>query len=118
MALLETLGVPNGGVSFWYTQIGLPEPGPPLAGDLECDVCIVGGGLTGLWTAYYLAKADPALRIAVLEAEFVGYGASGRNGGWLSAELPGSRDALRPWTARRRGRRAARRRARGPRSTR
>jgi glycine/D-amino acid oxidase-like deaminating enzyme len=92
MALLETAGVPNGGVSFWYTQIGLPEPGPPLSGDLECDVCIVGGGLTGLWTAYYLAKAEPGLRIAVLEAEFVGYGASGRNGGWLSAELPGNRD--------------------------
>ncbi len=92
MALLETAGVPNGGVSFWYTQTGLPEPGPPLSGDLECDVCIVGGGLTGLWSAYYLAKAEPGLRIAVLEAEFVGYGASGRNGGWLSAELPGNRD--------------------------
>ena len=92
MALLETAGVPNGGVSFWYSQIGRPEPGPPLPGDLECDVCIVGGGLTGLWTAYYLAKAEPGLRIVVLEAEFVGYGASGRNGGWLSAELPGNRD--------------------------
>ena len=68
MALLETAGVPNGGVSFWYTQTGLPEPGPPLSGDLECDVCIVGGGLTGLWTAYYLAKAEPGLRIVVLEA--------------------------------------------------
>ena len=90
MALLETAGVPNGGVSFWYSQIGRPESGSPLAGDDECDVCIVGGGLTGLWTAYYLAKADPGLRISVLEAEFVGYGASGRNGGWLSAELPGS----------------------------
>ena len=92
MALLETAGVPNGGVSFWYTQTGLPEPGPRLSGDRDCDVCIVGGGLTGLWTAYYLAKAEPGLRIAVLEAEFVGYGASGRNGGWLSAELPGNRD--------------------------
>ena len=91
MALVDTAGVPNGGVSFWYSQIGLPEPGPPLPGDLECDVCIVGGGLTGLWAAYYLAKADPALRIVVLEAEFVGFGASGRNGGWLSAEMPGNR---------------------------
>ncbi len=91
VALDDTAGVPNGGVSFWYSQIGLPEPGPPLPGDLECDVCIVGGGLTGLWTAYYLAMADPALRIVVLEAEFVGFGASGRNGGWLSAELPGNR---------------------------
>jgi glycine/D-amino acid oxidase-like deaminating enzyme len=88
-----TAGVPNGGVSFWYRQIGLPDPLPPLPGDRDCDVCIVGGGLTGLWTAYYLASADPGLRITVLEAEFAGYGASGRNGGWLSAELAGSREA-------------------------
>jgi glycine/D-amino acid oxidase-like deaminating enzyme len=91
MVLVETAGVPNGGVSFWYTQVGRPEPGPALPGDVECDVCIVGGGLTGLWTAYYLAKADPTLRIVILEAEFVGFGASGRNGGWLSAEMPGNR---------------------------
>ena len=80
----------NGEVSFWYSQTGRPEPGPPLPGDAEYDVCIVGGGLTGLWTAYYLKQAEPGLRVAVLEAEFAGYGASGRNGGWLSAELPGS----------------------------
>jgi glycine/D-amino acid oxidase-like deaminating enzyme len=52
------------------------------------DVAVVGGGLTGLWTAYYLAEADPALRIAVLEAEVAGFGASGRNGGWCSALYP------------------------------
>ncbi len=85
-----TDGVPNGGVSFWWQQVGLPVPGAPLPGDRDYDVCIVGGGLTGLWTAYYLARADPGLRIVVLEAEFVGFGASGRNGGWLSAELAGS----------------------------
>jgi len=82
----------NGAVSFWYDQIGLPTPGAALPGDTDCDVCIVGGGLTGLWTAYYLAKAPPGLRIVVLEAEFAGFGASGRNGGWLSAELAGNRD--------------------------
>jgi glycine/D-amino acid oxidase-like deaminating enzyme len=48
----------------------------------------VGAGFTGLWTAYYLAKADPTLRIAVLEAEMAGFGASGRNGGWCSALFP------------------------------
>lgn len=53
------------------------------------DVAVVGGGYTGLWTAYYLKKAQPDLRIAVLEKEFAGFGASGRNGGWLSAEPPG-----------------------------
>ena len=60
----------------------------PLPGDGEFDVVIVGAGLTGAWTGYYLATADPALRIAVLERATVGFGASGRNGGWCSALLP------------------------------
>ncbi len=55
---------------------------------------IVGAGLTGLWTAYYLAKADPSLRVAVLEQEIAGFGASGRNGGWCSALFPTSWDLL------------------------
>ncbi|WP_374457199.1 NAD(P)/FAD-dependent oxidoreductase [Nocardioides sp.] len=80
----------NGGVSFWWQQVGLPSPTDRLAGDAACDVAIVGGGLTGLWTAYYLHEADPTLDIRVLEAEFAGFGASGRNGGWLSSELAGS----------------------------
>jgi glycine/D-amino acid oxidase-like deaminating enzyme len=64
-----------------------------LESDLDCDVCIVGGGLTGLWTAYWLATHDPSLDIVVLEAEFAGFGASGRNGGWLSSEVPSDHDA-------------------------
>ena len=52
------------------------------------DVAIVGAGYTGLWTAYYLARADPSLRIAVLEAHYAGFGASGRNGGWCSGLFP------------------------------
>jgi signal transduction histidine kinase len=75
----------NGQVSFWYTDIGgLPAPRAPLPGDRDADVCIVGGGYTGLWTAYYLKRAQPDLRITVVEKEFCGFGASGRNGGWLS----------------------------------
>jgi glycine/D-amino acid oxidase-like deaminating enzyme len=85
-------GLSNGGVSFWWQQLGIPAPRAPLDGDLDCDVCIVGGGLTGLWTAYYLAALDPGLDVVVLEAEFAGFGASGRNGGWLSAELSGSKE--------------------------
>lgn len=81
----------NGEVSFWWHQVGGPSPRDGLDGDLHCDVCIVGGGLSGLWTAYTLAALDPGLDIVVLEAEFVGFGASGRNGGWLSAELSGSK---------------------------
>ncbi|HYV14662.1 MAG TPA: FAD-binding oxidoreductase [Conexibacter sp.] len=74
----------NGDVSFWYAGLGVPEPRDPLPGDRAADVCIVGGGFTGLWTAYELKRAQPALDVVVLEAEFAGFGASGRNGGWLS----------------------------------
>ncbi|GAA2016513.1 FAD-binding oxidoreductase [Nocardiopsis rhodophaea] len=84
----------NGGVSFWYRQTGLPERRPALPGSADYDVCIVGGGYTGLWSAYYLKKAQPDLRVAVLEREFAGFGASGRNGGWLSAEFAGPRERL------------------------
>ncbi len=81
----------NGDVSFWWRSIGLPTPGPALSGDLDADVCIVGGGFTGLWAAYYLKQADPSLRVVLLEARFCGYGASGRNGGWLTASIAGTR---------------------------
>jgi len=83
----------------------LPAPRAPLPGDTDADVCVVGAGLTGLWTAYHLARADPALRIVVVEARVAGYGASGRNGGWLTAALAGDRER---W-ARRAGRPAVQR---------
>lgn len=86
----------NGEVSHWFDTMP-PDDRQALPGDREVDVCIVGAGLTGLWTAYYLARADPSLRITVLEAEFAGFGASGRNGGWASGLLPGSR---RRWAKR------------------
>ncbi|HVC66036.1 MAG TPA: FAD-binding oxidoreductase [Acidimicrobiales bacterium] len=73
-------------LSLWWD--GLPGPlriRPALDGDIEVDVAVVGGGLTGLWTAYYLSEADPGLSIAVLERDVAGFGASGRNGGWCSA---------------------------------
>jgi glycine/D-amino acid oxidase-like deaminating enzyme len=83
----------NGDVSYWWQALGgFPPRRPSLPGPLEADVCIMGGGYTGLWTAYYLAGLRPGLRIVVLEAAFAGYGASGRNGGWVTAELPGSRE--------------------------
>jgi len=81
----------NGEVSYWWQARGLTRPRPSLPGSAEADVCIVGAGYTGLWTAYYLSRADPGIRIIVLEANFAGFGASGRNGGWVTAALPGSR---------------------------
>ncbi len=84
----------NGGISFWYASMSMPERRPPLSGDRTADVCIVGGGFTGLWTAYYLKRAAPELDIVVLEREFAGFGASGRNGGWLSSHFAASRAAM------------------------
>ncbi|HEX9259234.1 MAG TPA: FAD-dependent oxidoreductase, partial [Acidimicrobiales bacterium] len=69
-------------------------PRAGLPGDVDVDVAIVGGGFTGLWTALYLCDADPTMRIAVIEANIAGFGASGRNGGWCSALLPMSLDGL------------------------
>ncbi len=73
----------------------LLAPRAPLSGDLSTGVCIIGGGLTGLWTAYYLKKRHPELAITVIEKHTVGFGASGRNGGWCSALFPRSTEALR-----------------------
>ncbi|MEU4562628.1 FAD-binding oxidoreductase [Actinoplanes sp. NPDC023936] len=80
--------------SFWLDSLGPLDRRPALPGDRDADVAIVGGGYTGLWTAYYLARADPGLRIVVLEAEYCGFGASGRNGGWASGLFPVSTEKL------------------------
>ncbi len=91
-------------LSLWHdTADDDFTPRPALGGDLEVDVAVVGAGYTGLWTAYYLALADPTLRIVVLEREVAGFGASGRNGGWCSALFP----APVAWLARRYGRDSA-----------
>jgi glycine/D-amino acid oxidase-like deaminating enzyme len=76
--------------SFWLDTLpGSLEPRSPLSSELEVDIAIVGAGYTGLWTAYYLKKLDPGLRIAIVEAEISGFGASGRNGGWCLGTLAG-----------------------------
>jgi glycine/D-amino acid oxidase-like deaminating enzyme len=89
-------------VSLWFDAIDRSRIGasdllarrPALSEGLSVDVCITGAGFTGLWTAYYLARSHPELSIVVLEAETVGFGASGRNGGWASALFPLSATAL------------------------
>ncbi len=73
-------------VAYWLAG-ARPEPGPPLSGHERVDVAIVGGGFTGLWTAIRLTETDPTLRVAVVEQAYVGFGASGRNGGFCAASL-------------------------------
>jgi glycine/D-amino acid oxidase-like deaminating enzyme len=95
-------------LSLWFDEVvtgggDALTARPGLDGDVEADVCIVGAGLTGLWTAYYLLREQPSLRVLVLEARIAGFGASGRNGGWCSALFPLSIRAL----ARRYGRERA-----------
>ena len=68
--------------SFWLDNYGPYTPEPSLQGDLQVDVAIIGGGFTGLSVAYNLRRASPGLQVAVLEAEVIGFGASGRNGGF------------------------------------
>src|SRR6201985_116217 len=80
----------NGEVSYWWRALGgVPPRRPSLPGPTEADVCIVGGGYTGLWTAYYLAGLRPGLRIVVLEAAVAGDGASQRSR--LSSGPPSTR---------------------------
>ena len=84
-------------ISFWHDSLpegDLEQLRPALPGDIDVDVAVVGGGFTGLWTAYYLAQYDPTLRVVVLEKDFAGFGASGRNGGWASGLLPTSWEAV------------------------
>lgn len=89
-------------LSFWHDTLDEPlVQRAPLDGDTTADVAIVGGGLTGLWAAYYLSRSQ--VDVVVVEAETAGFGASGRNGGWCSALLPQGPDAI----ARSHGRAAA-----------
>jgi glycine/D-amino acid oxidase-like deaminating enzyme len=82
------------GVSLWSDTLGYtPRRRDPLSID-RADVAIVGAGYTGLWTAYYLAMLDPGLDIVVVEREHVGFGASGRNGGWCVGELASGLEGL------------------------
>lgn len=75
-------------ISLWMDQLEEPlMPRAPLTAEVDADVAIIGAGYTGLWTAYYLKTQAPHLRILVVEAEIAGFGASGRNGGWLMGNL-------------------------------
>jgi glycine/D-amino acid oxidase-like deaminating enzyme len=91
--------------SFWLETAGEElVPRPPLESPMEADVAVLGAGFTGLWTAYYLLRNEPSLRVVVLEGEIAGFGASGRNGAWCGPGFPVTPGEL----ARRYGREAAR----------
>ncbi|MFV9681543.1 NAD(P)/FAD-dependent oxidoreductase [Pseudomonas sp. NY15367] len=90
-------------ISLWMDQLDDPlQARPSLQHDIQADVAIIGAGYTGLWTAYYLKRQAPQLRVVILEAETAGFGASGRNGGWLMGNLLGEDRLLaaRPSAAR------------------
>jgi glycine/D-amino acid oxidase-like deaminating enzyme len=75
-------------VSYWLESSADDlTPRPPLDGSVEADVAILGAGYTGLWTAYYLLRHDPSLRVVLLERDIAGFGASGRNGAWCAPGL-------------------------------
>ena len=79
-------GEDYGSYSFWLETAGEDlAPRPSLSGPTEADVAVLGAGFTGLWTAYYLLRREPSLRVVVLESEIAGFGASGRNGAWCNS---------------------------------
>jgi glycine/D-amino acid oxidase-like deaminating enzyme len=81
--------------SFWLEDCGEAlTPRASLTQSADVDVAILGGGYSGLWTAYYLLRAQPSLKVAIVEKEIVGYGGSGRNGGWCSPRFPVSAGML------------------------
>ncbi len=75
--------------SFWLETCGDDlTPRPRLEGTIDVDVAILGAGFTGLWTAYYLLQREPSAKVVILEQKIAGFGASGRNGGWLYPGFP------------------------------
>lgn len=83
---------------FWLDQADAPQPSTPLDGEHEADLVIVGGGLTGLWAALLAREEDPGREVVVLEGERIAFGASGRNGGFMSASLThGIKNGVARW---------------------
>ena len=72
---------------YWLAALPPRDPAPPVSGIVRTDLCIVGGGFTGLWAALHAKADDPDREVAVLEADTVGFGASGRNGGFVVSSL-------------------------------
>ena len=84
---MTTSTPPSTRASVYWRDTEQVEPGPPLAGDRRCDVAVIGAGYTGMWTAYYLKKAEPGLDVQVVEADYAGSGASGHGDGFVTPTI-------------------------------
>ena len=80
--------------SYWWQSLPEWKPLAPVVSDEEFDVIIIGAGYTGLWSAYFLLQAQPDIKIGIFESNHAGYGASGRNGGWVSSFWPASLEKI------------------------
>src|SRR5881392_2586577 len=85
-------------VPYWLEDPGKPHPEPALTGAETCDLLVVGGGYSGLWTALIAKERDPQRDVVLIEGREVGWAASGRNGGFCAASLThGLRNGLARW---------------------
>ncbi|MEV5167954.1 FAD-dependent oxidoreductase [Streptomyces werraensis] len=85
-------------VSYWLDDPGRPDPEPALTGRTTCDLLVVGGGYSGLWTALIAKERDPSRDVVLVEGREVGWAASGRNGGFCAASLThGLSNGLTRW---------------------
>ena len=73
--------------AIYWRDTEAVEPGPPLRGEASCDVCLVGGGYTAMWTANFIKQTEPSLEVHIVEAEYAGAGASGHNDGFATPTI-------------------------------
>src|SRR3954449_7302244 len=83
---------------YWYDDADEPDSNPTLVRTETCDLCIVGGGYTGLWTAIIAKERDPSRDVVLIDAHEIGSAASGRNGGFIGARpTDGGGNAMGRW---------------------
>ncbi|MBO0820450.1 MAG: FAD-dependent oxidoreductase [Nocardiopsaceae bacterium] len=80
--------------TVYWRETEQVDPGPPLAGDVRCDVAIIGAGYTGMWTAFHLKKAEPGLDVQIVEADYAGSGASGHGDGFVTPTIGHSLESV------------------------
>lgn len=70
---------------YWIAEAGAPDPLPPLETEIDADVLVVGGGFTGMWSAWHLKQLEPDTRVVLIDSDLIGHGPSGRNGGFVDS---------------------------------